>query len=114
MDGEYVFCLQVGQGDACAVDDICQVQFGAVELNGVDAVVDVVDEGFCAGGVAGESDGGDGGVGLEFGVLGVGQVDMHVVGVDTDESRTFCGFFAGEVLIIHALYSSRYDRKYGS
>ena len=49
-----------------------------------------------------------------FGVLGVGQVDMHVVGVDTDESRTFCGFFAGEVLIIHALYSSRYDRKYGS
>ena len=29
------FCLQVGQGDACAVDDISQGQFGAVELNGV-------------------------------------------------------------------------------
>ena len=114
VDGEHVFCLQVGQGDACAVDDVSQGQFGAVELNGVDAVVDVVDEGFCTGGVAGESDGGDGGVGLEFGVLGVSQIDMHVVGVDTDESRTFCGFFAGEVLIIHALYSSRYDRKYGS
>ena len=77
-------------------------------------MVDVVDESFCAGGVAGESDGGDGRVGLEFGVLGISQVDMHVVGVDTDESRTFCGFFAGEVLIIHAFYSSRYDRKYGS
>ena len=70
MDGEHVFCLQgLGRGDACAVDDISQGQFGAVELNGVDAVVDVVDEGFCTGGVAGESDGGDGGVGLEFGSL---------------------------------------------
>ena len=38
-------------------------------------------------GVAGESDGGDGGVGLKFGVLDVSQVDMHVVGVDTDEAE---------------------------
>ncbi len=59
VDGEHVFCPQVGQGDACAVDDICQVQFGAVELNGVDAVVDDLMR-FLRRGVAGAMDGGDG------------------------------------------------------
>ena len=61
MDGQHVLGLQVGQADACAVDDFVQLQFDTVELDGVNAVVDVVDEGFCAGGVAGETDGGGGG-----------------------------------------------------
>ena len=102
VDGQHVLGLQVGQTDACAVNDFVQLQLDTVELDGVNAVVNVVDEGFCAGGVAGETDGGCGGVGLEFGVLGVRQVDVYVVAINADKSRTFCGFFAGEVLVVHS------------
>ena len=78
MNGEFVVFGQVRQFNTGSVNDLGEVQVGAVEPDRVNGVVNVIDE--CFGSSFGVKPyGGDGGVGFSGLVLGMGEIQMHVV-----------------------------------